>query len=295
MQEINYREKTLINLILKIIQWIIAIIIIIFDIAIIEYVTRAKSKKPTRRLRKIATIKKYKINKKRLYEISSKKNSNNDLNILYFHGGAYTGGLNKIHWNFVAKLLEDTNANIFVPDYPLIPKNTYKDVAFMADEIYENYLQDKEFIILGDSAGGGISLAFAQKLGEENKKMPEKIMLISPWLDITMQNKEIDKVQEKDKVLNKNVLKLAGNLYCGKDNPNYYFVSPINGPTDKINNISIFTGTYDILNPDVSVFKQKINSEKLFIYEKESAQHNWILEVDENLEDYKNFVKKLLE
>lgn len=271
-----------------------AILIIIFDIVLIEYVMRAKTKKPTRKLRKIATIKKNKINKKMVYEIIPKEELNCDFQILYFHGGAYSGGINQTHWNFVAQLLKDTNANILVPDYPLVPKNTYKDVFRMVDKIYETYLTGKKFIIMGDSAGGGISLAFAQKLGEENKKMPEKVILISPWLDITMKNEEIDKIQEKDKLLNKNILKLVGNLYCGKDDPNDYFVSPINGPMDKIDNVFIFTGTYDILNPDVAILKDKLSSEKLSIFEKQEAQHNWILNVDKNKEDYQKLLKMLL-
>ncbi|MCI8621093.1 MAG: alpha/beta hydrolase [Clostridia bacterium] len=282
------------NLILETVQCIMAILIIIFDIVLIEYVMRAKTKKPTRKLRKVANIKKNKINKKMLYEIIPKGKLNCDFQILYFHGGAYSGGINQTHWNFVAQLLKDTNANILLPDYPLVPKNTYKDVFCMVDKIYEAYLTGKKFIIIGDSAGGGISLAFAQKLGEENKKMPEKVILISPWLDITMKNEEIDKIQEKDKILNKNILKLAGNLYCGKDDPNDYFVSPINGPMDKIDNVFIFTGTYDILNPDVAILKAKLSSEKLLVFEKQKAQHNWILNVDKNKEDYQKLLKTLL-
>ena len=203
----------MLSLILKVIQWIIAIGIVILDIALIEYVTRAKSKGPTRQLRKNAYIKKYKINKKILYKIIPKENMQNYYNIIYFHGGAYSGGLNKVHWNFIERISEDTHANIFVPDYPLIPKSTYEDVFNMADTIYEECLKENKFIIIGDSAGGGISLAFSQKLGEENKQMPEKIVLISPWLDITMKNEDIDYVQESDKLLNKNLLKIAGEIY----------------------------------------------------------------------------------
>ena len=89
-------------------------------------------------------------------------------------------------------------------------------------------------------------------------------------------------------------MKLAGNLYCGKDDPNDYFVSPINGPMDKIDNVFIFTGTYDILNPDVAILKAKLSSEKLLVFEKQKAQHNWILNVDKNKEDYQKLLKTLL-
>lgn len=71
-------------------------------------------------------------------------------------------------------------------------------------------------------------------------------------------------------------------------------VSPINGPVDKINNLYIFTGTYDILNPDVNVLKEKMKNKKIFIYEKEKAIHNWILELDKSEDDYQEVIKAIL-
>lgn len=284
----------MLDLILRIIQLIIVVLIIILEIILLVYIVKIRSKKPTKELKRNASIEKYKIGKKILYKIIPKSKINNKFDILYFHGGAYSSGLNKTHWNFVERLCNDIGANIFVPDYPLVPKNTYKNVFNMVDEIYNNYIKQDNFIIIGDSAGGGISLAFSQKLGEENKKMPEKIILISPWLDITMKNEEINKVQEKDKLLNKNVLKLAGELYCGRDDANNYLVSPLNGKVDKINNVFIFTGTNDILNPDVSIFREKVDKDKLFIYEKEEAEHNWVLDTHKYELDYQNLLNAIL-
>ncbi len=284
----------MINLIFKIIQLAVTLVVIIIEIALIIYISRVKSTKPNKSLKKIANIEKYKIGKNILYKIMPKVNIKSDFNILYFHGGAYSSALTKEHWDFIQRIFKDTGANILVPDYPLIPKHTYKDVFDMADKVYEKYIKDNNFVVIGDSAGGGISLAFYQKLGIENKKLPTKMILISPWLDITMKNEEIDQVQRYDKCLNKMALKLAGELYCGKKNPDNYLVSPINGPTDKIENISIFTGTYDILNPDVAILKEKIKDKKLNIYEKDSAQHNWILKTYDNEEDYKKLLNALI-
>ena len=285
----------MINLVLKIIKLAVTLVVIIIEIALIIYISRVKSTKPNKNLKKIANIEKYKIGKNTLYKILQKENLKNDFNILYFHGGAYSGALTKEHWDFIERIYKDTGANILVPDYPLIPKHTYKDVFDMTDKIYENHIKDNNFVILGDSAGGGIGLAFSQKLGIENKKLPTKTILISPWLDITMKNKEIDEVQRYDKCLNKVALKVAGDLYSSKNNPDNYLVSPINGPMDKIKNIFIFTGTYDILNPDVSVLKEKVGDKKIFIYEKDMAYHNWILKTYENEEDYKKLLNTLME
>lgn len=284
----------MINLILKIGQIIITLLVIIIELMLLVYMSRTRSTKPTKSLKNIANIEKFKIGKNVLYKIIPKENIESDFNILYFHGGAYSGALTKEHWDFIQRIYADTRANILVPDYPLIPKNTYKDVFDMLDKVYKEYMKDDNFVVIGDSAGGGISLAFSQKLGIEHKKLPVKTILISPWLDITMKNEEIDQVQRYDKCLNKTALKVAGELYCGKNDPDNYLVSPINGPTDKIENIFIFTGTYDILNPDVSILKEKIKDKKLYIYEKDSAQHNWILKTYENEEDYKKLLNILI-
>ena len=49
----------------------------------------------------------------------------------------------------------------------------------------------EKLTIMGDSAGGGMSLALAQKFREECLPQPSNIVLLSPWLDITMTNPDI--------------------------------------------------------------------------------------------------------
>ena len=69
-----------------------------------------------------------------------KKNENNKY-ILYFHGGAYMGGLENYHWNFIEKLSKETGYGIIIPDYPLAPKYTYKDVFEMIEPLYTDMIK----------------------------------------------------------------------------------------------------------------------------------------------------------
>ena len=98
-----------------------------------------------------------------------------------------------------------------------------------------------------------------------------------------LENSKIDEVQKLDKDLNKETLKLAGIAYAGKDGINSYLVNPIDGDLSKLNNITIFTGTNDILNPDVHVLEEKAISQGLTINirEYEGASHIWIVKNDE--------------
>ena len=87
------------------------------------------------------------------------------------------------HWEFIENLVDDTGATVILPDYPLTPKYNYKDVFNMVVPLYKEIQQkvdvSNELIIMGDSAGGGLSLALLEKISQEDIKMPKKTILIS--------------------------------------------------------------------------------------------------------------------
>lgn len=203
--------------------------------------------------------------------------------ILYFHGGAYVAEATTLHWDFLEKLANDTKATIIMPDYPLTPKYTYKDVFNMAEPLYKEIISQvdsKNLIMMGDSAGGGITLALAEKLSENNIELPSKTILISPWLDVTLKNEKIQEVQEYDKDLNKEKLVMAGLSYArDEEGMKSFLVNPINGPLSKLKNIIIYTGTYDILNPDTHNLQEKAKKVgvDIQIKEYEKAPHIWII------------------
>ena len=209
------------------------------------------------------------------------KDTKTDLTIMYFHGGSYMAEATKEHWDFIQKLSIDTNSTVIMPDYPLAPKANYKDVFDFAEPLYKETIKNidiNQLIVMGDSAGGGLALGLMEKISSENIKVPNKIMLISPWLDTRLTNTDIDEVQKRDKQLNKDTLKLAGIAYSLGDDNN--LVNPIDGDLSKLKNITIFTGKDDILNPDVDVFKNKALEQGIGIEVKEyeNANHIWVID-----------------
>lgn len=203
--------------------------------------------------------------------------------ILYFHGGAYVAEATTLHWDFLEKLANDTKSTIVMPDYPLTPKYTYKDVFNMVEPLYKEIISKvdgKNLVMMGDSAGGGITLALAEKISQNNIQLPSKTILISPWLDVTLTNEKIKEVQKNDKDLNKEKLLIAGISYArDEEGMKSYLVNPINGPLSKLKNVIIYTGTYDILNPDTHLLQEKAKKEGIDIQikEYEQAPHIWII------------------
>lgn len=224
---------------------------------------------------------------RKIFTITPKEK--NEKVILYFHGGAYVAEATEKHWTFLEKLANDTKATIIMPDYPLTPKYTYKDVMNMVEPLYKETIEKvgaNNLIVMGDSAGGGMALGLLEKLSQNGINMPLKTILISPWLDTNMTNPKIDEVQQYDKDLNKEKLLLAGLSYArGLTKEDDYFVNPINGNLSKLQNVTIFTGTYDILNPDCYVLKQKAKEQGIDIEIKEyaTASHVWIINNDDEL------------
>lgn len=206
------------------------------------------------------SVKQEKFKERNIFIIEPAEERKINKTILYFHGGSYMAEASPKHWEFINKIVNDIGATIIMPDYPLTPKNNYKDVFEMIEPFYEKTIEQIEasnLILMGDSAGGGLTLALEEKIAEKGLPMPSRTILISPWLDVRLENPEIDKYEEKDKYLNKDSLKLAGVLYASDDGMESYLVNPIDGDLSKLKNITIFIGTNDILNPDVKLLKKK--------------------------------------
>lgn len=236
---------------------------------------------------------------RKIFTLTPKIKNEKEKYILYFHGGSYIAETSEEHWNFLESIVKDTGYTVILPDYPLAPKYTYEDVFTMIKPLYKEIIErisPEDLIMMGDSAGGGMALALEENLSEENEELPSKLILISPWLDTRMENSKIDEVQKNDKDLNKEALKLAGIAYKGKNGKDTYLVNPIDGPLDKLKNVTIYTGTYDILNPDVEILVQKAKEKNVNIDVKEYEEcgHIWIVK-DISSQGYKDLVIQTME
>ena len=213
--------------------------------------------------------------------ISLKSTSNPSKHIIYFHGGAYTLQANIVHWKIVNSILSAVPCKLTFINYPLVPEYTCIDCIKIVNAIYKNLIEknDKEIVLMGDSAGGGLAIALAQNIADENTNpKPKKIVLLSPWLDVSMEDDISKERQDKDLMLDKQTLKIVGQRYAGKLNTKNYLCSPLYGDIDNIGNIALFTGTNDVLNIQAKKLKEKASkcNSTLSYYEYADMQHVWM-------------------
>ncbi|UPK46440.1 alpha/beta hydrolase [Paenibacillus pabuli] len=180
--------------------------------------------------------------------------------VLYLPGGGYVEQPLTWHWHFLYNLTEQSNCTVFAPIYPKAPNYQYTDAIESVLMVYQHLLKitkPESIVIMGDSAGGGLSLAFAQYLLDQGLPQPKDIILLSPWLDITLSNPQVLAMIDREPMLNWDMLVEAGKRYAGGTSRSHYLVSPIHGEIKNLGKISLFIGTHELFLPDARKFREK--------------------------------------
>jgi acetyl esterase/lipase len=241
----------------------------------------SESPEPPKRLKKRFNIVKKEFNNQFYYVMKPFENVT-EKHIFFLHGGGYVYEINILHWNFLEKISKDLRCTVTIPIYPLMPNHHGREIFEMVVPIYEKIISEvkpENVVIMGDSAGGGISLALAELFKKRNLPQPGNIILISPVLDMSFTNPEIHGVEKLDPILSVKSLNEIGILYAGERGTKDYLVSPIYGDFNGLGKISLFIGTNDILYPDAKRFKNMAAEEgiKINYYEYPAMIHVWPL------------------
>ncbi|PKL06229.1 MAG: alpha/beta hydrolase [Spirochaetae bacterium HGW-Spirochaetae-9] len=202
--------------------------------------------------------------------------------VLFLHGGSYIINATRPHWRYLAGLAELSGCTVVAPDYPLAPAHYYADAYLMLIELYRQLCAEegpRKIVLMGDSAGGGLALGLAMMLRDEKMPAPEAIVMLSPWLDVTMSNPHIGEIDHSDPFLNVGALIRAGQSWARGSNPRKPLISPIYGQLENLPPLHLFIGTKDILAADCRRFRGLCLAAKarLAYYEFEGMVHDWML------------------
>ncbi|MBS4729229.1 alpha/beta hydrolase [Mycobacterium sp. SM1] len=113
--------------------------------------------------------------------------------VLYLHGGAFlTCGANS-HSRVVTALSKFADSPVLVVNYRLIPKHS---VGAALDDCHDAYrwlrlrgYEPEQIVLAGDSAGGYLALALAQRLQRDDEE-PAALVAISPLMQLAKEAKQ---------------------------------------------------------------------------------------------------------
>ena len=170
--------------------------------------------------------------------------------LLYLHGGAYVASSPRSHRELASRLARAAGCAALVPDYRLAPEHPYPSAVEDAVTAY-GWLraQGRRVAVAGDSAGGGLALALAQRLREAGQEQPAALALLSPWTDLLLTGDAVTQVQD-DLTLDADRLRGAGQMYAAGADPEHPELSPLHADLSGLPPLHIEVGTAEILLSD---------------------------------------------
>ncbi len=192
-------------------------------------------------------------------EWSTPKNLNNDAVMLYLHGGGYVSGSVKTHRALVANIALAANCKCLSVEYSLAPEKPFPAGLDDAVNVYkwllEQGINNKNIVIAGDSAGGGLAAATLLKLRDDKLPLPAGGVLMSPWLDLECTGESAERLAKKDAMVPKKALQRFGIMYA-KDNLQNPYASPLNADLKGLPPVLIQVSNTEILLDDTLRFEQ---------------------------------------
>ena len=114
------------------------------------------------------------------------KNITAKATLLYFHGDGYTFN-GPVSERFAAMIAHHTGARVFMPTYRLTPEHPHPaqaEDAMTAWQFLRQNIAAQELIVIGDSAGGHMSLSLLKTLKDRGEPQPALCIALCPWTDI---------------------------------------------------------------------------------------------------------------
>lgn len=181
--------------------------------------------------------------------------------IIYIHGGAFIFGSVNSHAPLVSHIAHRLNRRVLMIDYRLAPEHPFPaGINDCVSVIHALYQQDPQlrFGIIGDSAGGNLTMA--SQLVLKNTKGPGALytMVISPWVNLHCNTASYQRNKALDVILARPYLVEAAVLYASGSDLDLPELSPVNGDFHGLSPVLIMCGTHEILEDDSVQLQQQL-------------------------------------
>ena len=180
--------------------------------------------------------------------------------ILYLHGGAFIYPPVFFHWRFLHDLTLRTHCDALMPVYPKSPEYDCEYSVKTLLEYYKSISKSKQYDeihLVGDSAGACLCLVVAQEANKNGWQKPMTTTLLSPCVDLShTKEKEMLALQEKDSMLQYDRIVILNAIWQGQLSAKHPWVSPAFGDFSGVDDLSVYYGSDEILQPDDLFLKE---------------------------------------
>lgn len=145
------------------------------------------------------------------------QSARSDREVIFLHGGAYCLMSAMTHHRFGGHIARAAAADVIIPDYALAPESPYplaRDECLRVVEA-RRASGPVQQILAGDSAGGGLALSVACAVRDAKARGPDALVLMSPWLDLSLSGPLLQAKKIEDPILSMRNLSALADHYRG--------------------------------------------------------------------------------
>jgi epsilon-lactone hydrolase len=174
--------------------------------------------------------------------------------ILHFHDGVYAMGSGETSVGLAADIGRRSSSHVISVDYRLAPEHPYPAATDDALAAYRGLLDEvtdsSSIAISGESAGAGLALATALAARQAGLRLPDALVLLSPWADLTQSGASMQTKAEVDPTIMAAALQVRADDYLAGADPCGPLVSPIFADLSGMPAMLIQVGSHEVLLDD---------------------------------------------
>jgi monoterpene epsilon-lactone hydrolase len=202
--------------------------------------------------------------------------------IIHLHGGAFVFGSAASYLHRAHRLSYRCAAEVFVPDYRLAPEHRFPaalDDALVAYQYVRALRPGMPIFVTGDSAGGGLALSLLLRLRELGECMPQGVIALSPWTDLSTSGESVDRNRDADRWLSRRHLESWSQHYAGSCDRREPLLSPVFAELHALPPLLLLAGEHEVLLDDALrvASRARLAGTQADVHIGRRMQHDWPL------------------
>ncbi|WP_418463619.1 alpha/beta hydrolase [Frisingicoccus sp.] len=225
--------------------------------------------------------------------------------ILYFHGGGWVMNSGVAQFAFAEYLARETGAEIWFPEYPIVPEHNGEEALEMGMALYRQMLKEcpgDAIAMGGDSAGGGLAVSVAMQIREEGLGQPNNLFLISPGCNVggSPRNAEEkayeDMLLERDAIVSTKGFPTVLDLWKGSTDKDDWRVNPMKGQLKGLPPMLVFAGGHEAMEMGIRQFVEEAirQDADVVYYVRNGVAHAYVMFYEWAKEERKLIIDRLL-
>ena len=205
-----------------------------------------------------------------------------DTSVMYLHGGGYLAGSSQEYAPFLTRLAAAAGLVVDAIDYRLAPEHPYPaalDDSLQAYRAIVAAAPAKRVILMGDSAGGGLTLSSLHALRDAQDPLPVLGITLSAWTDLTNSGAAYRTRARADPMITHAAMQEMAIAYPGGQACDLPGISPLFGDFSGLPPLLMLVGDREVLLDDTTRVVQKVHSAggEVTLWVEPKMHHDWLL------------------